>query len=250
MKKIISWICIVCLICSLDLCSLQVIAKTNITPVDVKMYTTSGTPVYAAPDLSAQVITVLDRFICITVTGITDSGFYQVELNGKYYIPGPFLVANIWPEKTAKQLALENADKITEAYRILLEQMESYSSAFGMLDINGDSIPEIFDLAGKEIYTYYNEHAVMIYYNEYADTFYFSKKYNQLAGKYVWNKKDCWEVLAFDYSVLPWGQLRCVNTNISVYKDDLKAISHDYTNDQSTRNDLKNILIKMMSLDK
>lgn len=249
MRKKCSFIYAICMLCFLSICSLQVEAKTNIIPVDVKMYTTSGTPVYEKPDLNSKMIGILDRFINVTVTGITENGFYQVDLNGKFYIPGPFLVANLVPEKTAKQLALEQLDKITEAYLIQLDQMESYSSAIGLLDINGDSIPEIFDLAGKEIYTYYNEHAVMIYYNENSDAFYYSKKYNQLAGKYTWQGKEFWELFSFDCSLLPWGQLRCTNTDISLIKNDLQPVTHDYANDQNTRNELKNLLKKCMSLE-
>ena len=57
-----------------------------------KMYTTSGTPVYAAPDLNSTIVVYLERFVNVTVTGITDNGFYRVNLNGDYYIPGPYLI--------------------------------------------------------------------------------------------------------------------------------------------------------------
>ncbi|MDE6220806.1 MAG: hypothetical protein K2G51_10355, partial [Lachnospiraceae bacterium] len=62
----------------------------NVTPIGmVEMYTTSGTPVYATPDVFSPVVVYLDRFINVRVFGITDNGFYQVDLNGTYYIPGP-----------------------------------------------------------------------------------------------------------------------------------------------------------------
>ncbi|MEI3215975.1 MAG: SH3 domain-containing protein [Lachnospiraceae bacterium] len=60
----------------------------EVTQTDVKMYTTSGTPVYAAPDLNSTIVVYLERFVNVTVTGITDNGFYRVNLNGDYYIPG------------------------------------------------------------------------------------------------------------------------------------------------------------------
>ena len=126
----------------------------SVTPISVvEMYSTSATPVYATPDVFSPVVVYLDRFVNVRITGITDNGFYQVDLNGTYYIPGPYMVLQIAPEKTEKQKALENLEKFAEAYTNQLEQMESYSSKFALIDVTGDGIPEIFDAAGKEIYT-------------------------------------------------------------------------------------------------
>lgn len=73
----------------------------NVTPIEVvELYATSATPVYAAPDLFTPVVTYLDRFTNVRVNGITDNGFFQVDLNGAYYIPGPYLVTQIEPAKT------------------------------------------------------------------------------------------------------------------------------------------------------
>ncbi len=219
----------------------------QITPLAMtEMYTTSGTPVYAAPDVYSPVVVYLDRFINVRVTGITDNGFFQVDLNGPYYIPGPYIVPRIEPEKTEKQKALEDLDDFTEAYRTLLEQMASYSETFALIDVTGDGIPEIFDAAGKEIYTYYDGHAVMMYYSEYPVTFYYSKKDNKLLGKYTWNKKDIWEVYTKDVSLLPWGQFKCFSTATSSH--DAPAVARDYKNDADTRGDLYNILKKMLEL--
>jgi hypothetical protein len=56
------------------------------------------------------------------------------------------------PAKTDKEKALEELQEIATAYQIQLEQMESYSPAFGLLDITGDGIPELFDSNKNEIY--------------------------------------------------------------------------------------------------
>ena len=166
----------------------------NVTPITmVEMYTTSGTPVYATPDVYSPVVVYLERFTNVRVFGITDNGFYQVDLNGTYYIPGPFMVSQIEPAKTEKQKALDNLDDFTAAYRMQLEFMESYSEDFALIDVTGDGIPEIFDDAGREIYTYYDERPVMIYYSDYPVTFYYSKNDNKLMGKYTWNKNEIWE---------------------------------------------------------
>lgn len=221
----------------------------NVTPIEmVEMYTTSGTPVYATPDVLSPVVVYLDRFTNVRVFGITDNGFYQVDLNGTYYIPGPYMVSRIEPEKTEKQKALDDLEDFTDAYRMQLEFMESYSEKFALIDVTGDGIPEIFDDAGREIYTYYNERPVMMYYSENPVTFYYSKNDNKLLGKYTWNKKEIWEVYNKDVSLLPWGQFKCISTNASPYTGHATAISREYTNNAETRADLYNILKKILSL--
>lgn len=93
----------------------------NVTPIQmVEMYATSATPVYAAPDVYSPVVVYLERFTNVRVFGITDNGFYQVDLNGTYYIPGPFMVSQIEPPKTEKQKALDNLEDFTAAYRMQL----------------------------------------------------------------------------------------------------------------------------------
>lgn len=221
----------------------------NVIPIDmVEMYTTSGTPVYATPDVFSSVVVYLDRFTNVRVYGITDNGFYQVDLNGTFYIPGPYMVSQIQPEKTEKQKALENLEDFADAYRMQLEFMESYSERFALIDVTGDGIPEIFDDAGREIYTYYDKRPVMMYYSDNPVTFYYSKKDNKLLGKYTWNKKEIWEVYNKDVSLLPWGQFKCISTVASPYTGNATAISREYTNDDETRADIYNILKKILSL--
>lgn len=221
----------------------------NVMPIEVvEMYSTSATPVYATPDLFSPVVVYLDRFTNVRVNGITDNGFFQVDLNGNYYIPGPYMVSQIEPAKTEKQKALDDLEDFAAAYRMQLEFMESYSEKFALIDVTGDGIPEIFDDAGREIYTYYNERPVMMYYSDNPVTFYYSKKDNKLLGKYKWNKKEIWEVYNKDVSLLPWGQFKCVSTVASPYTGNATAISREYTNNAETRADIYNILKKILSL--
>lgn len=221
----------------------------SVTPVNVKMYTTSGTPVFAAPDLNSGVVVYLERFVNVTVTGITDNGFYQVDFNGNYYIPGPYLVGQIEPVKTEKQKVLESLEEFAEAYEIQLGFMKDYSTAFGLLDVTGDGVPELFDLSGKEIYTYHNGRAVMMYYSEYPVTFYYSKKDNMLLGKYTWNNSEIWEVYFKDTSLYSWGQFKCFSTDASAYKKNATAVSRAYVNDDATRADMYNILKTIMEIE-
>lgn len=249
-KRMISWITVFFTIC-IFIGSVQIPMKTyamNIIPVQTKMYTISGTAVYAVPDVYTGPVLYLERFVNVTVTGITENGFYRVDLNGDYYIPGVFLVSQIAPVKSAKELAKEKLDSITEAYRIQLEQMESYSPKFGLVDIDGDGIPELFDQNGKEIYKYNGKHAVMIYYNENPTKFYYTKDHKRLAGKYTWMKQEVWEAYYIDYSLFPWGQVKCFSQDVSAIKNDLKEVERNYTNDAATRANLAETLKKIMCL--
>lgn len=220
----------------------------NVIPIAmVEMYSTSATPVYAAPDVLSPVVVYLERFTNVRVYGITDTGFYQVDLNGTYYIPGAYLVSQVEPVKTEKQKALDNLDDFADAYRKQLEYMESYSSTFALIDVTGDGIPEIFDAEGKEIYSYYDKKPVMIYYSENPVKFYYSKKENKLLGKYTWNKKDIWEIYTLDTSLLPWGRFKCLSVATSP-TENAPVITRDYVNNAETRADIYNILKKMLSL--
>jgi hypothetical protein len=222
----------------------------NVTPIDVKMYTTSGTPVYATPDVFSNVVTYLDRFVNVRITGITDNGFYQVDIGGTFYIPGSYMVNSVKPEKTEKQKALENLDKYSEAFVNQLNQMESYDNkSFALIDVTGDGVPELVSGDYTEIYTYYNERAVMIYYSSNPITLYYSKKDNKLLGKYNWRGNDIWEVYSKDTSLLPWGQLKCISTDASTYKGNATQISRDYTNDADTRGQIYSILKEKLQIE-
>lgn len=212
----------------------------SITPIaTVEMYSTSGTPVYAVPDLYSPVVLILDRFINVRVTGITDNGFYRVDLNGDYYIPGPFLAAKLEKEKTDKQKTDEKVKDIAKVYKRQLELMAGYSGTYALKDVTGDGIPEIISSNGQEIYTYYddgtNKSALLIYYSANPVTLYYSKDHNQLLGKYKWNDKEIWEVYVLDKTFVPWGQFRCVSTDASPYKGKAATIEKSYTNDAATR---------------
>lgn len=224
----------------------------NFIPMPMEMYSTSATPVYASPDIFTPVVTYLERFINVRVTGITDNGFFVVDLNGTYYIPGMYLVPKIEKDKTASQKAHENLDEVTEIYRRQLEMMEGYWSKFALKDVTGDGVPELIDEAGKEIYSYYDdgEHIrlVILFYSENPVTFYYSNNNNKLLGKYTWNDKDYWEVYNRDTTFVPWGQFRCVSTDASAYTGNATAIERDRDNNLETRNDLYNILHELLGL--
>lgn len=247
MKKILScmliiWILVGCVQ------PLEVNAAENVIEVEMEMYSTSGTPVYATDNVFTNVAFLLERFTMVKVTGITTTGFYRVDIGGTYYIPGAFLVAQVSAPLTEKEVMLEAVEDYAEAYAMLLEQSQQSIANFGLKDMTGDGIPELFSGNGKEIYTYYDGRAVMMYYGIYEDTFYQSPKDNALLGKYTWNGQDVWEVFYVDKSLLPWGQFRCFSTLAAPYLDKAVQISYPYVNDEATRTGLKTILKNMMGI--
>jgi hypothetical protein len=222
----------------------------SVTPYTVEMYATSATPVYATPDVFSKVVVYLDRFINVRVTGITDNGFYQIDMNGTYYIPGAYLIASKEETKTEKQKALDNLEKFSKAYVNLLKQMDSYENkTFALIDITGDGVPELISGNDAEIYTYYNERAVMIYYSANPTTLYYSSKDKKLLGKYTWNSTEYWEVYSRDTSLLPWGQYICTSTDASPYKDNASTIEKKYTNNEETRNGMYSTLKEILEID-
>ena len=210
----------------------------NIIPMQMEMYSTSATPVYAAPDVFSPIVTHLERFINVRVTGIARSparGLFSEE-----------------KEKSASQKAHDRLDEVTEVYRTQLQMMDGIWSKFALKDVTGDGVPELIDDAGKEIYSCYDdgEHMrlVILYYSENPVTFYYSKNNNKLLGKYRWNDKDYWEVYTKDTTYVPWGQFRCFSTDASAYTGNATAIERDRDNNQETRNDLYNLLHELLGL--
>lgn len=73
-------------------------AETSKTPeftVDEKkavLYTNGKTKVYEKPDINSQVMTTIEGGLPVEVTGITSNGWFRINLEGTYYIPGYGLV--------------------------------------------------------------------------------------------------------------------------------------------------------------
>lgn len=57
------------------------------------LYSNENTKVYKQPDLNSGVVTAIAKDVPVNVTGITSNGWFQVSLNGTYYIPGDGLVS-------------------------------------------------------------------------------------------------------------------------------------------------------------
>lgn len=57
------------------------------------LYSNDKTTVYKQPDINSGVVTVIAKDLPVSVTGITSNGWFQVSLNGTYYVPGDGLIS-------------------------------------------------------------------------------------------------------------------------------------------------------------
>lgn len=57
------------------------------------LYSNENTKVYRQPDITSEVVTAIAKDVPVNVTGITSNGWFQVSINGTYYIPGDGLVS-------------------------------------------------------------------------------------------------------------------------------------------------------------
>lgn len=67
-----------------------VIAANDFTVTQAKavLYSVGNTPVYITPDLGTSAVLTLSANLPIEVLGVTSNGWFQVNINGTYYIQG------------------------------------------------------------------------------------------------------------------------------------------------------------------
>lgn len=65
----------------------------TVTESKAVLYSNENTKVYKQPDVNSTVITVIAKDIPVNVTGVTSNGWFQISLNGTYYVPGDGLVS-------------------------------------------------------------------------------------------------------------------------------------------------------------
>lgn len=56
----------------------------------ITLNTNQVTPVYTVPDLYTSPITVIAAGLPLQCTGITENGFFEVNIGGTYYVPGNY----------------------------------------------------------------------------------------------------------------------------------------------------------------
>lgn len=75
--------------------ALQKVYAVEFTVTESKavLYSNENTKVYKQPDANSTVVTVIAKDIPVNVTGVTSNGWFQISLNGTYYVPGNGLVS-------------------------------------------------------------------------------------------------------------------------------------------------------------
>lgn len=63
-------------------------AEFSVTESKAVLYSNDNTKVYRTPDENSGVVTTIAGGIPVHVTGITSNGWFQISLNGVYYVPG------------------------------------------------------------------------------------------------------------------------------------------------------------------
>ena len=65
----------------------------TVTENQAVLYSSGNTKVYKQPDVNSGVVTVIAQDIPVNVTGVTSNGWFQISLNGTYYVQGDGLVS-------------------------------------------------------------------------------------------------------------------------------------------------------------
>lgn len=63
-------------------------AEFSVTESKAVLYSNDNTKVYRTPDENSGVVTTIAAGVPVNVTGITSNGWFQISLNGVYYVPG------------------------------------------------------------------------------------------------------------------------------------------------------------------
>lgn len=220
----------------------------NVMPASDNYYykTLCGTYVYEEAVIGAKPVTYLDINFSLYVTGITDTGFYQILLNKRPAYVSGLCVDMISKYPTGIEAIKGAFNKIADAYNMQLETSYKYIDSFGLLDITGDGFPELIAANGKEIYSYYNEKPVMIYYSDTPKTFYYNKNLGFVISSRSNYGNTVYEILTMNYSLLPWGQLTCYmpglcGQDIKTYK----TIDFCYNNEEEVRQKLGETLYSL-----
>ena len=63
-------------------------AEFTVTESKAVLYSNDNTRVYRTPDESTGAVTTIASGLPVNVTGITSNGWFQISLQGVYYVPG------------------------------------------------------------------------------------------------------------------------------------------------------------------
>ena len=137
MKKYIIGLLIVVTCLSFSFYRVQ--AKEAVTPVSDILYSVENAGVYAAPDDNQKELVLLPGNAPVKVTGITSNGWFQVEINGTYYVKADGLKRN-------DTYSEEEIQKMTEgSFSFYSTKDLSEFSASDVLDMDANTYLKYLD---------------------------------------------------------------------------------------------------------
>lgn len=99
----------------------------EITPVNMVLVTNEETVVYAEADLASVIILPeIQAGLPIQVIGITDNGFFQINIGDIYYVPGYGLNMPTIDSATVPEVTLQNAAGISEEIYVIKQNYNEY----------------------------------------------------------------------------------------------------------------------------
>lgn len=82
-------------------------AEFTVTEKNAVLYSNDNTKVYTKPDINSNVVTTIAKDLPVQVTGITSNGWFRINLNGTYYVPGYGLISKETSNTTTNSLGTD-----------------------------------------------------------------------------------------------------------------------------------------------
>ena len=135
-------------------------AEVTVTPVDLVLYSNETAVLYEEPDLTSTVVLDAASFpddLAIQVTGITSTGFYEVNVGGTYYVPEAGLTdVGITAEttettSTSSDVVVDLGYGITLTYPEIITCESTGGTYYGSISIVGAKILSKSSVVGYRI---------------------------------------------------------------------------------------------------
>lgn len=135
-KKVKKCIATAALAVSLNVGITAMAADVAVTPVQASFLTKANTVVYLTADLNTPTECILPENFPVSITGITSTGFWEIEINGvKFYIIGDAVktdaTATAPATQTVAQPQAQTPAKVTVGMKNAVKKAKSYIDLMG-----------------------------------------------------------------------------------------------------------------------
>lgn len=129
-------------------------ASITVTPVQASYLTKANTVVYATADLNTPTQCILPEDFPVTVTGISNTGFWEIEINGvKFYIVGDAVKTDTTGQTQTTAATTASAAQTTAPATVTVGMKNAVSTAKRYIKLTGFSRPGLIDQLEYEGYT-------------------------------------------------------------------------------------------------